>query len=64
MLLAARERLNKDKSSEDSGGTVKSTAEMRSDVDPIQVSLYPYEFDNYKHHQTFLYNWMSMHLYI
>lgn len=39
MLLAARERLNKEKSSADSDGTVKISAEMRSDVDPIQVNL-------------------------
>ncbi|KAH6773276.1 Tetratricopeptide repeat superfamily protein [Perilla frutescens var. frutescens] len=39
MLLAARERLSKEQSSGDSDGTVKISAEMRSDVDPIQVNL-------------------------
>lgn len=39
MLLAARDRLNKEKSNGDSEETV--TAEMSSDVDPIQVSSCP-----------------------
>ncbi|KAI3455747.1 hypothetical protein Pfo_012410 [Paulownia fortunei] len=39
VLLASRERLNKEKSSGNSDGTVSSTVETRSDVDPIQVDL-------------------------
>lgn len=39
MLLAARDRLNREKSSGDSEETVST--EMRSDVDPIQVSSFP-----------------------
>ncbi|KAL8466580.1 hypothetical protein ACS0TY_035586 [Phlomoides rotata] len=39
ILLATRERLNKEKTTADSDLSVESTAGMKSDVDPIQVEL-------------------------
>ncbi|PIN23894.1 hypothetical protein CDL12_03405 [Handroanthus impetiginosus] len=39
VLLASRERLNEEKSIRNGDGTVRSTEEMTSGVDPIQVEL-------------------------
>ncbi|PIN23860.1 hypothetical protein CDL12_03406 [Handroanthus impetiginosus] len=41
VLLASRERLNEEKSIRNGDGTVRSTEEMTSGVDPIQVSSSP-----------------------